>query len=383
MNRFAKFIPQKIRNQLAQNDLVQTYRRQKYAKVLRSMNQPTPWTIGHVEITDDTIEIRGWAIAPEGNHGRVGFLINDVTFDEIEYPRPRADIENIFWYYPGSNLSNFICRSKLRETAWVSEEHATLKYIDLKTQKPLREDHNFYYPAKRLIKNLPMPDAARRTRVHGGDSESSFLIEGFTTYKKLQQVLKTKFNKDYDDFSNILDWGCGCGRMTRYFKALKKAGVTGVDIDADNIHWNQQNLDFGSYTAIPPHPPTGLPESTYDLLIGISIFTHLGEKDQFEWLAELARIAADGAILLMTVHGDTTVCRSNLPYNLFNTLRAQGFLDVGPNPNLAGVLEEEDYYRNTYHTRSYIEKNWLTYFEIIDILPGLIGNHQDLVILRK
>ena len=42
----------------------------------------------------------------------------------------------------------------------------------------------------------------------------------------------------------------------------------------------------------------------FDLLVRLSVFTHLNEPEQFEWLDELKRIASKGAVLLMTIHGD-------------------------------------------------------------------------------
>jgi hypothetical protein len=34
-------------------------------------------------------------------------------------------------------------------------------------------------------------------------------------------------------------------------------------------------------------------------------------------------------------------------------------------------------------TRSHVEQSWSRFFEIRAIVPGLIGNHQDLVVLQK
>jgi len=46
------------------------------------------------------------------------------------------------------------------------------------------------------------------------------------------------------------------------------------------------------------------------------------------------------------------------------------------------VIAEPGYFRATFHTRRYIEREWARYFRIVDFLPGWIG-HQDLVVLRK
>lgn len=356
--------------------------RDEYARILRSLTDPGLWTVDFLQVGYDSIEIRGWAIAPQGDHARVSFMINDYEFDQIEYPTPREDIGKIFWYIPAAKDSGFVCRMNISGEDIFAEGYVVLKYVDKETQQSLNDEHNFYYDVA-VNRLLPIPDADRRKRVQGSDSESVFLLEGFTNYMKLKLALDKTLGKDYDDFSDILDWGCGCGRTTRCFKNLKNASITGVDIDSDNTNWCQQYLRFGRFMNIPMHPPIDLKRSSFDLLIGISILTHLGEKEQFEWLDELRRIASNGAILLMTFHGDTSVCRTNLDPGLFDSLRKRGFLDAGTNPDLDSVMNDSDYYRNTLHTREYVMEHWSKYFEIIDIIPGYIGNLQDLVIMRR
>ena len=84
---------------------------------------------------------------------------------------------------------------------------------------------------------LTLPDSRRRIRISGFDNEVMFRFTGYSTYAKLESILKNIFNKSYENFSNILDWGCGCGRIYRYFNTLKRPSITGADIDADNINW--------------------------------------------------------------------------------------------------------------------------------------------------
>jgi hypothetical protein len=77
--------------------------------------------------------------------------------------------------------------------------------------------------------------------------------------------------------------------------------------------------------------------------------------------------------------------RLSLPVDIVRLWKSTGFLDLGANRGLAEVLtgSETDYYRDTYHTVPYIRENWARHFEIVDIVPGYIGNLQDLVIMRK
>ena len=118
-------------------------------------------------------------------------------------------------------------------------------------------------------------------------------------------------------------------------------------------------------------------------IIGVSIFTHLREKVQFEWLKELHRIAKNDGILLMTVHGEEAVKCAVLTIKYLISLKLKGFLDMGHNPSLDRTIRDNTYYRTIYHRKRYIQNRWGKYFEIIDIIPGCIGNMQDLVIMKK
>ena len=260
---------------------------------------------------------------------------------------------------------------------------ATFAYGHPKTGRPYREDQNYYYLCDELNRKIPVPDAVRRTKVHGGEVESSFLLEGFSIFRKLDRTTTRLFDRHISDFKSILDWGCGCGRLTRYLHDLPpRSSVTGIDIDSDNIQWCQKNLPFGSFCPISTTPPTSLQGSAFDLIVGISIFTHLRQRDEFLWLEELKRLAAPGAILLMTIHGMDTLCRSGLARDLIEKLFKEGFLDAGQNPDLDG-LDIGSYYRTTFHTEDSLRRTWGEYFSIVDIVPGYIGNHQDLVVLQK
>lgn len=344
--------------------------------------EPT-WCIDYVEITEDAIEIRGWAVHPEGSTTRGAFFINGTKFEDISTSLSRPDIERIFWWIKDAGTSGFCCRTPHKGKCLFDKGFATFSYGHPETGQPFRKEHNYYYLCEELNNKIPVPAGEKRTKVHGGDVESSFMLEGYSTFKKLEHTTLRFFNRPLREFNSILDWGCGCGRITRYFNDFHPgSSITGIDIDADNIQWCKENLLFGSFSTISTTPPTSLPEATFDLIIGISIFTHLKEKDEFLWLNELKRLAAPGGILLMTIHGMDTIHRSGLPLSAIDTFINKGFFDNVQNPNLDS-LDIGDYYRNTFHTESFLKKRWSKYFKIIGIVPGYVGNHQDLVILQS
>lgn len=372
----------KLHSLLAASEKFLSGFRQVTSQDTQLLKEPT-WCIDYVNITEETIEIRGWAVHPRKSKERGRFFMNGKEFLDSSNFLPRPDIEHIFWWIEDAGQSGFCCKMSLKEEDPFKTGFATFSYGDPKTGRPFREEHNWYYLSDELNSAVPIPDGIRRTKVHGGEVQSSFLLEGFSAFKKLDRITSKLFNKSLKEFGAILDWGCGCGRLTRYFHDFHpKSSITGIDIDSDNIQWCQKNLPFGSFSTISPTPPTQLEDGLFDLIIGISIFTHLQEKDEFLWLKELKRLSAPGGILLMTVHGMETVARSGIQGSLIEKLLKQGFLDGGLNSNLDS-LKLGDYYRNTFHTHDFLKQTWGEYFTIIDIIPGYIGNHQDLVVLQN
>lgn len=69
------------------------------------------------------------------------------------------------------------------------------------------------------------------------------------------------------------------------------------------MEWCQEHLP-GTYTLNGPEPPTTYPDSLFDVVYAVSVFTHLTVQRQRRWLAEFARIIRPGGLLLLTTHGD-------------------------------------------------------------------------------
>ena len=109
----------------------------------------------------------------------------------------------------------------------------------------------------------------------------------------------------------MLDWGVGCGRVARHFPAAQRTRLTGCDIDRDNVGM-VRGASAGTFVASRLAPPLPFDDASFDMVYGISVFTHLREPMQLAWLDELARVTRSGAILLLTTHGETAIDFSRL-----------------------------------------------------------------------
>lgn len=219
-----------------------------------------------------------------------------------------------------------------------------------------------------------IPPPRLRHRVHGATDLKSFLDVGRANFAALNAALgKTCVARE--DAWTVLDFGCGCGRTALWWtRRFADRRFFGVDIDAEAIAWDRDNLP-GVFEVIDPRPPTRFEGGSFDVILAISVFTHLDRDLQDAWLEELRRIARPGGVVLASVHSDQAARR--LPGGARNALGRNGIVFIRHNamPNVF-----PDFYQTTYHSRDYVERHWSRFFQVVDYV-GL--GDQDLVVLRR
>ena len=76
----------------------------------------------------------------------------------------------------------------------------------------------------------------------------------------------------------------------------------GIDPDAAAVVWAGKHLR-GTFATIDRRPPTAMPAGSFDVAVAISVFTHMEEDLQREWLAELHRLLRPGGLLIVSTLG--------------------------------------------------------------------------------
>ena len=79
--------------------------------------------------------------------------------------------------------------------------------------------------------------------------------------------------------------------------------VTASDFNDDTIKWCAKNISGIRFIVNDLDPPMAGVNSSFDLIYGISIFTHLSEKRHHLWFSELNRLLNQDGLLLFTSHG--------------------------------------------------------------------------------
>lgn len=273
-----------------------------------------------------------------------------------------------------------LTKNSLKAIAPVYVTYNVFKYYWLQLQilgASLRE--TFQRPD---VSGTPVPPPRLRYRVHGALDRYSFLAIGKGIADTVRHLC-TRINFDLASCERILDFGCGSGRVLRNFQIEQSTSqFYGTDIDGDLIRWCQQVFPDVHWSTNGYLPPLPFADNTFDLIYGISVFTHLDEAFQHAWLKELQRVAAPNALIILSVHGEYVL--SFLDETLQQEVHQQGFKYHAT--MLRGRLKLDglpDFYQSAYHTKAYIYQTWSAYFEIVDYVEQGINQHQDAVLLRK
>jgi SAM-dependent methyltransferase len=338
---------------------------------------PSVWCLDFLRFENDRLILDGWALAPAGK--KAALTVNGKKLAS-SFGQGRPDLQRVMSQDTRAPLAGFHAELTGIAALLVGHTFIEIQFCDEATLQPFDVGHSFFWPLNRSDHAFPDPD--RRKRVHGDVNEDGFIINGYSTFMKLSCAL-ADLSRGWNEFPRILDWGCGCGRVFRHLPHEALARLAGADIDADNIEWCKRHFPRSEFHAVPLLPPSTLPGDHFDLVIGISVFTHLREPAQNAWLQELSRICRRGALLLLSTHGPTAGARANLSSEQYEEWISKGFMATGLNVDLGGAILDENYYVDSLHTHDYVRRHWGTHFEVLKIYGGYIANHQDLVVMRK
>ena len=189
---------------------------------------------------------------------------------------------------------------------------------------------------------------------------------------------------DLTKFSDILEWGCSTGRVLRHWQDIAEdTRVWGCDIDAGSIEWCAQHLTptFRFFQAT-TRPSLPIPDSTFDFIYGISIFTHISELIE-SWLLELRRITRPGGIVLVTIHDESSWEQCATEDQAQSLARRCPDIDFSSPMDCDFVAQGRENTLCTFWRTDAIRERWAFAFEILEIRPKFAGFRQSAVIMRR
>lgn len=356
--------------------LEETYRIARNGLLARGL-----WILWRAGEENGELFFDGWAIPPRDLPMPLRFFVNGIECSVLERPADPA-VETIVKRYGLSGHSTrYAFRGVMPMERLAGAENLRVEFRP-GSGRELSPYQDWYL---RLTAGL-QADAERRLRTAGTADAILFESLGLTDCLTLRRALQEYFERDYADCQAILDWGCGCARVARFITEFAPRKLTGVDIDPDNIQWCKKNITEAEFDRIDLNPPTRFAAESFDLVYGISVFSHLSETDQDRWLTELQRITKPGAAVLMSIQGEIAFLRVDGDFQRFLALEKAGFHVYGRCPDLDDILpemKESEYYKNVFHSRRYIYEHWARYFEIVDVVDAAFAGYQDLVVMRR
>jgi SAM-dependent methyltransferase len=196
--------------------------------------------------------------------------------------------------------------------------------------------------------------------------------------------------RSLSDFPRILDFGCGCARVTRWLQ-FETGGseLFGCDIDAEAIAWDQDNLPGVQFARNDHEPPLPYPDESFDLILNHSVFTHIDERMQDLWLAELRRVLKPGGVALLSVHGTrafgisehATRYEGDTGAIWRRELEQKGILFISSDSYVGSSFPS--FYHTTFHAPWYVFEHWAHWFDVTAYLSHADLSFQDVVILQR
>jgi SAM-dependent methyltransferase len=103
----------------------------------------------------------------------------------------------------------------------------------------------------------------------------------------------------------ICEWGCGPMRVLRHMvDDFDPARLMGLDYNTDTIDWCRRFFPEIQFRINNMNPPLPVADGEVDVVCGISVLTHLSERNHFSYASDLMRCIEPGGLLIITTHGD-------------------------------------------------------------------------------
>lgn len=171
-------------------------------------------------------------------------------------------------------------------------------------------------PGIRVAPDSPRPVPPKETWISEkyGTTADEYLASGKRDVQDMSDILN-RAEISLEAAGNILEFGCGDGRMIRWLDHLAcDREIWGTDLDAGRIIWCKQNLNppfhFATTTTV-PHLP--FEDRFFGFVYAGSVFTHIDDLAD-TWIAELRRILRPGGTLFITVHLKNDIASLNGRY---------------------------------------------------------------------
>jgi SAM-dependent methyltransferase len=239
--------------------------------------------------------------------------------------------------------------------------------------------YNLSYRLAGSLDSYPFPPSHLINLVIGTKEIAWYQLGGLFMHQSIGAFLGRN-GTPIESLKSILDFGCGCGRILRWWAALKDiAEIWGCDYNPQLIEWCQMNLSsIASFKLNGSDPPLDFEERKFEFAYAYSVFTHFSADRQQPWMEEMVRVLKPGGLLLLTVHGKRVAWRSGFSEELLRKLDEQGILVFGEDESGSNLCA-------AYHSENFMKNQKSIGLELVDFVPGGVrdSSEQDMYLYRK
>ncbi|MEO6223785.1 MAG: class I SAM-dependent methyltransferase [Vicinamibacterales bacterium] len=262
--------------------------------------------------------------------------------------------------------------------------------------------------SEELRQLLPsMPDEQTQARTIGSAGDAA-LREGFNAYRLFKQIFQSHRGALTPD-RRVLDFGCGWGRIIRFFlKDLPATQLVGSDYAPHLLEICRTTNRWCDFVQTPASPPCGLPADGFDMIYLYSVFSHLSEDQQRAWRAEFHRLLKPGGLLVATtwdrefiercraLRDDPSLpCENNWRKELATVfVETERHLDDYDSGRFAyspysreiapwSYAGDVSLYGEACVSRRYVAEQWADLFEIVDFIQDRAVCPQNVIVVRK
>jgi len=254
----------------------------------------------------------------------------------------------------------------------------------------LTQDYHLYPNIKALLPDVP--DAGLQETWNGA-SGAVLAAQSRAFYDKLSHRYQRHSERALNR-SRVLDFGCGWGRLTRFFaRDVEPGNLSGCDPVPAILEVCERSR-IPAALARSEFVPDALPfEHRFDLAYAFSVFTHLSESAHDASLRALHRAIAPGGLLIVTIRPPAylRLCESLHPALASLGPRAAHelgrprylFAPHDGQPLGAEPPRGEITYGETVVTMAYVRERWAELFELLEVDLLLGDPYQVMLTLRR
>jgi len=146
------------------------------------------------------------------------------------------------------------------------------------------------FPEERL-QNLTIKDGASESMLRGAN--------------KLYQHVKSAcsdLNQPVNADTKILDFGCGWGRIVRFFlKEIDINNIYGVEVLQELAEACESTFNTKNFHTIEQSGSLPFEDGMFDVVFANSVFSHLNVDLNMHWLNEIERVTKPGGVAALTI----------------------------------------------------------------------------------